>query len=248
MQQNDIFNRLQKFLHETEGDFHILEQRVPVDIQMEYFNYSGQLRKSLPRLSEADCEEYLARLRSPDVPTKRKKRLLSTMAVSKQAKAYGILKQFVGECEPELNYWAYMALMESRMTLESDLSDERQIYISTGLGGEGQRLRFFLLLVSSSDALFLDYQRQVIERECAYFLSRENGKIERLTIREKHVELLVLLPIQTNLKSLAERIINECNQYGNFLSKNMTITNVKELNDDEIAKILQMNGNHQAGS
>ncbi|MDR1335612.1 MAG: hypothetical protein LBK22_02140 [Tannerella sp.] len=248
MQQNDIFNRLQKFLYETEGDLHILEERVPVDVQMEYFNYSGQLRKSLPRLSEADCEEYLARLRSPDLPAKRKKRLLSILALSRQAKAYGILKQYAGECEPELNYWTYLALMESRMTLASYLSDEKQIYISTGLGGEGLRLRFFILLASSSDALFLDYQRQVIERECAYSLSRENGKIERLTIREKHVELLVLLPIQTNLKSLLDRIISECNQYGNFLSKNMTITNVKELNGEEIAKILQEHGNHQAGS
>ncbi|MDR2764449.1 MAG: hypothetical protein LBB90_05400 [Tannerella sp.] len=248
MQQNDIFSQFQKFLHETEGDFHILEQRVPVAVQKEYFELSSRLRKSPPRLREADCEKYLTQLRLPDTPAKQKKQLLSTLAVSMQAKAYGVLKQYVEECDPELSHWAYMALMESRMTLESELSDEKKIYISTGLGGEGQRLRFFILLISSSDAPFQTYQRQVIEREFAYFLSRENGKIERLTIREKHVELLVLLPLRTNLKYLLEKTIRECNQYGNFLSENITITNVKELNGDEIANILQMYGSHQAGS
>lgn len=248
MQRNDIFNQFQKFLHETDGDFHILEQRVPVEVQMDYFNHSGRMRKSPPQLSEADCEKSLARLQSPDTPEKQKKRLLSALAVSRQAKAYGVLKQYVAECDPELSHWAYMALMESRMTLESDLSDEKQIYISTGLGGEGQRLRFFILLVASSDAPFLDYQRQVIEREFAYFLSRENGKIERMTVRERHVEFLVLLPIQTNIKYLLENIIRECNQYGDFLSENMTVTNVKELTGEEITKILKMHGNRQTRS
>ncbi|MDR1455752.1 MAG: hypothetical protein LBJ01_08885 [Tannerella sp.] len=248
MRQNDIFNQFQKFVCETEGDFHILEQRVPVEVQMDYFNNSNRLRKTSSRLSEADCEAYLVRLQSPDTPEPQKKQLLSALAISRQAKAYGILKQYVTECDPELSHWAYLALMESRMTLESDLSDEKQVYISTGLGGEGQRLRFFILLISSSDTPFLAYQRQVIEREFAYFLSMEDGKIERLTIREKHVELLTLLPIQTNLKSMLEKIIRECNQYGNFLSENITITNVRELNDDEIAKVLQMHGSHQAKS
>ncbi|MDR1676428.1 MAG: hypothetical protein LBR86_08180 [Tannerella sp.] len=248
MQRKDIFNQFQKFLHETEGDFHILEQRVPVEVQMDYFNHSNRLRKSLPRLSEADCEEYLARLQSPDMPEKQKKQLLSILAISRQAKAYGVLKQYVTECAPALSHWTYMALMESRMTLESDLSDEKQIYISTGLGGEGQRLRFFILLIASADAPFPDYQRQVIEREFAYFLLRENGKIERLTVRERHVELLVLLPIQTNIKYLLETIVRECNQYGNFLSDDMTVTNVKELTGDEISKILQLHGNHQTRS
>ncbi|MDR2041541.1 MAG: hypothetical protein LBP98_04405 [Tannerella sp.] len=245
MQRNDIFNQFQKFLHETEGDFHILEQRVPVEIQMEYFNRSNRLRKSPSQLSEKDCEAYHAQLQSPNTPEKQKKQLLSSLAISKQVKAYRILKQYVAECDtPELNHWAYMALMESRMTLESDLSDEKQIYISTGLGGEGRRLRFFILLLASSDAPFLDYQRQVIEREFAYFLSKENGKLERLTTRERHVELLVLLPIQSNLKYLLEKIVDECNQYGNFLSENITVTNVKELSGEEITEILQKYGNH----
>ena len=61
-----------------------------------------------------------------------------------------------------LTDWAYMALMESRIMLESELSEEKQIYISTGLGGKGRKLRFYLLLQTNENKPFLDYQRNVI--------------------------------------------------------------------------------------
>ncbi|MDR3193766.1 MAG: hypothetical protein LBT76_00565 [Tannerella sp.] len=247
MRQNDAFNQFQRFLNETDGDFHILEQRVPVDVQMDYFKFSNRLRKSEPLLDRtADYEQMLAELRTPDTSKEQKKKILSSLAISRQARAYGILKQYATESDAEVSDWAYMALMESRITLESELSDEKQIYISTGLGGEGRRLRFFVLLIASSGDPFLDYQRQVVEREFPYFLSRDGGKIERLTVRERYVELLLLLPIQRDLKRLLEKIITECNQYGNFLSENITVTNVKELNSDEITKILQLHEDHQA--
>ena len=41
--------------------------------------------------------------------------------------------------------WAYMALMESRISLESDFSDEKQIYISTGLGRKRGEAAFLCL-------------------------------------------------------------------------------------------------------
>jgi hypothetical protein len=238
MQQKDVFNQFQKFLKETEGDLHILEQRVPVDVQMEYFKFSNQLRKSPSHPEEEDFEKFISGLEDRSATKEHKQLILSTLAISKQAKAYRILEQFAGETDGELADWAYMALMESRITLETDLSDEKQIYISTGLGGAGKRLRFFVLLIASSGSSFADYQRQVIEREFTYALAKENCKIERLTIKDKHVELLLLIPIQTDIKNTLEAIINECNQYGNFLSESITVTNVKELNEEEIAKII----------
>ena len=46
------------------------------------------------------------------------------------------------------------------------------------------------------------------------------------------------MPIRTDIKRLIETIVGECNQYGNFLSKAFTVTNVKELNKEEIARII----------
>lgn len=122
--------------------------------------------------------------------------------------------------------------------LESELSEEKQIYISTGLGGKGQKLRFYLLLQANENKPFLDYQRNVIEREFAFAMQNADCEIERLTVHETYADLLVLMPIRTEIKRLIETIIGECNQYGDFLSKAFTVTNVKELNNEEIARII----------
>ena len=130
----------------------------------------------------------------------------------------------------------------SRIALESELSDEKQIYISTGLGGKGEKLRFYVLMTSKGKKPFQEYQRQTIEREFAYYLPKTDCEIERLTIGEQYVELVFLLPVRTDIKATLDRVINECNQYGDFLSNVFTITNVKELTAEEVSEIINKNG------
>jgi hypothetical protein len=132
--------------------------------------------------------------------------------------------------------------------LESEFSDEKQIYISTGMGGKGNRLRFYILMLSSSGNQFLDYQQQVIEREFAYALHKDDCEMEELTVKENYVELIVLAPILTNIKRFIENVVSECNQYGNFISNTITVTNVKRLTENEIAQIIKKHENSRTSS
>ena len=247
-EEGDVFSKFRESFSKMNGHFHILEQRVPVELQMEYFKYSEQVRKNKPELTEVDFATYLQNLSDPEVTTERKKYILSMLATSREVKAYRVLEDYVQEPGQDVRDWAYMALMESRIALESELSDEKQIYISTGLGGRGEKLRFYVLILSNGMQPFLDYQRQVIEREFAYALPKADCEIERLKIGEQYVELVFLIPVRADIKQTLDKVISECNQYGNFLSTIFTITNVKELGEDEIADIIKKNGeNNQAG-
>lgn len=247
-ERDDMFKRFQNSFSKMDGHFHILEQRVPVEVQMEYFKYSERLRKRVGQLTEEDMKSIQFSLWESDSDLDNKRFMLSSLAISKQVKAYRMLEQYVQQADPEVVDWACMALMESRISLESELSDEKQIYISTGLGGRGEKLRFYVLMLSAGKKPFQDYQRQVIERECFYFLEKEGCEIERLTIEEKYVELLFLIPVRQNIKALLDRVINECNQYGGFLSDVFTITNVKELTAKEVADIINKDGDSKAGN
>jgi hypothetical protein len=140
-----------------------------------------------------------------------------------------------------------MALMESRITLESELSGEKQIYISTGLGGKGEKLRFYVLILSSLEVPFLDYQCEVIEKEFRYTLSKNDCEVERLTIGDRYVELVFLIPVRADLKKILEDLIRECNLYGNFLSEIFTVTNVKELDQMEVNHIVERYGYDKTG-
>jgi hypothetical protein len=249
MTQKNVFSQFQKFLKETDGDFHILEQRIPVEMQMEYFTYSDRLRKTASPLDGTDYDRLLLDLQNPFSSLEEKRHALSMLAISKEVKAYRLLEQYVRSAEPQMEDWAHMALVECRIMLESDLSDEKQIYISTGLGGRGNKLRFFVLFSSAEGKPFLDYQKEIVEKEFAFALPRYDCEIERLTVRERHVEMLFLAPIRINIKTVIDNVMDECNQYGDFLAKVYTVTNVKELGEEEISNILKENENrHQTGN
>ncbi|MDR3266586.1 MAG: hypothetical protein LBT24_03345 [Tannerella sp.] len=237
--RKDVFKRFNESFVNMEGQFHVLEHRVPVEQQMEYFKFSDKVRRNISDMKEVDYEKYIEDLES-DEPTKEdKKKFLSILAASKQVKAYRFLERFAKETDSELSNWAYMALMESRIILEFDLSGEKQIFISTGLGGRGDKLRFYSLIISSLQEPFADYQKKIINDELAFALQMKGCELERVNIGNKYVEVIALVPVTINIKNILEEVIVECNQYGGFLHEIYAITNVKEFDKKELEDIMK---------
>jgi hypothetical protein len=237
--KDSIFERYQESVNKLDGRFYVLEQKVPVKLQMEYFKYSEHLRKSGLKIDDDAIESYKKDIYNQELPAEQKRHALATLATSNHVKSFRILEKYAQKPDPEVTNWAYMALMESRISLESELLEEKQIYISTGLGGKGNKLRFYILVLAAENKPFEEYQRRVIEREFDYYLSREECEIEYLTIHDVYVELLFLVPVRKDIKMTLENIVGECNQYGNFLSPSFRLSNVKEFTPDEIAAIVR---------
>jgi len=244
---NSIEN-LRKFLNDTHGKLRILEHQIPLEKQMEYFFYTSSMLNLLPEDAMMDLEQFATVLLNPTSSLADKQKILSALAISKEARAYRILQEYLQAPDSELTDWAQLALMESHAMLESEFTNEKQVFIATGLGGKGKMLRYYVLLLSSSGNQFLDYQLQVIEKELTYALKQNEGEIEEFTIKENYIELSILLPIQTNIGRLIENVVSECNQYGHFIAKTFTITNVKKLTENEIAKIIKEYEDNRTGS
>jgi len=237
--QEDGFKMFIETFQNMGGSFHVLENRVPVAQQMEYFDYSYKLRKKkLKKLKESDFCLLEEKLASAELPKEEKKKILTILALSSEVRAYRLLEQYMQQPDEELINWASMALIESRIAIESDLSGEKQIFISSGLGGKEGKLRFYVLFPSVKGASFEDYQRKVIETEFGEILPKNDCEVERLTIKENYVELVFLMPFTTNIRVVLESAVSECNLYGNFLSPVFTVTNVKEFSQDEVNQTL----------
>jgi hypothetical protein len=237
--REDVFKRFTESFMNMEGGFHVLEHRVPLEQQIEYFKFSDKVRRSAPEMSEDDYERYIEELKSSELTKEDKKKLLSILAASKQVKTYRFLEKFAQETDSDLSGWAYMALMESRIILEFDLSGEKQTFISTGLGGKGDKLRFYALIISSLQEPFADYQRKIINDEMTFALSEKGCEPERVNVEDKYVEVVALVPVMVNIKDILEDVIAECNQYGNFLREIYVITNVKEFDKKKLADIMK---------
>lgn len=237
-EKGDVFDRFHESFIKLDGNFHVLEHSVPVEQQLEYFRFSNRVRREFKEMNDTDYERYIVELQSSEPSKEEKKRILSILASSKQVRAYRIIENYARQPDYELTNWAYMALMESRIMMESEFSGERQIYISTGLGGKGGKLRFYALILSKNNASFLDYQRNLINQEVPYQFSKQDCEIERLTIEDKYIEIVFLVSVKADIKRIVQNTVKECNSCGEFLSESFMITNIKELSRDEINRMI----------
>lgn len=230
-----ILKKFHKSLQRMSGNIHIIEARIDVDVQMKFYSYSNYLKEES---NSADMAKQERILFSPYSSQEEKKHSLALISNIPDAKAYRLIEKYNGQSEPELKDWAALSLIKSRVTLETELSDEKQMVISTGLGGKGDKLRFFVLLIAKNKENFSEFQQKIIQREFPYFLEKADCEAEEINICGNYVTLLILVPILADLQVILDAPLIECNLYGDFLSREYIITNVRKISTPEITKIL----------
>jgi hypothetical protein len=233
---NDVFKEFQQSLRGLDGNLHVLETSIPVEKQMEYFKYSEKVRI----LSKNETvEEQIDVLNSIDSTYEAKKYAMTFLAVSRDVKAYRALETYCKNQEENITDWASLSLLQAKITLESEFSDEKQVFISTGLGGRGSKLRFYAFFKSSDLSPFSNYQRDLIEKEIPFTIRQYRGEMEKITIESNYFSILFLISLQMDIKEMLKSAVAECNEYGDFINAHFVITNVKVFSPEDIRKELR---------
>ena len=245
MKEDKFYNNIQKALENLPENFNILEEQIDIEIQMQYFEFSRKIR------DKERFKEFFNKkdeLFSEETDEERKKEILSVLATIDNVKAYRTIERFLGIAEGILKSWAVLALQENRMLLQSSLLDEQQVFISSGLGGKGQKLRYFVVFINQEkEGLLNETQRKLLKDELIYELNQHDGEFELIDFWEGFSTSQVMLPLRVDLKNVFRNIVDECNQYGNFLQEDMIITNVKVLSKVEIIEMLNKNEDDETG-
>ena len=232
----NIYDKIKEILGSASGTLNIMESEIDVGLQMEYFEFS---RKIASERDESWAIEQTPFLEDPEASTELKKELLARLASVEQIAAYRTIEKFYSNAEPDLKEWSMLALHESRMHLESHFLDENQVFISTGLGGKGDKLRYFVVLITRMNNSFTPLQQRIVQKEFSYFVEKTGGEVEEFDTSGYLATLQVLVPLDCSIKNLFDKGIEECNQYGDFLRDTCIITNVKKLTFDEIEDFIE---------
>ncbi len=238
MEQEEAFlyHRIQEALENIPENFYILEEQIDVELQQEYFAFSSKLHGAKDFNNLIKNKE---RLFNPQERTGLKKKILAALGSSGEVEAFRTIERYLANPDQKLKDWAILALQEGRMMLQSALLDEQQVYISTGLGGKGKKLRYFVVFMNREGMLLSEMQAKLLRDELEYAMGKTDGELEEFTRMLDYTTAVVVLPLKAPLKTIFREIIDECNQYGEFLKEDMVITNVKRLNPLEIVELLK---------
>jgi len=239
--EEEFFDKLQNMSEKFPERFNILEEQIDVKLQLRYFNFSKRVKKQANKNNEEFILEDQPDIFSKDISMEDKKTILVKLASIDDTKAFRIIEDYSKKPDTELHHWALLALQESRMLIESSLLDENQVFISTGLGGRGNMLRYFIVLVGDNIEEYQEFQQKMVKSEFDFALKKNNSELEIIEFKGRYALLTALIPFKIQLQSVFRSAIEECNQYGGFLKSNFLVTNVKKLSIDEIKDIVENN-------
>jgi len=232
----NLQEKIQEMLGKNPGSLKVMEEQVDMDLQVEYFECSKRLREEKEESWALELSQYL---NEPGYSTDVKKEILARLATIEKVECYRIIESFVEEGEESLHKWALLSLNESRLQLESKILDENQVFISTGLGGKDQKLRYFVVVMTRTRSDLTPTHQMVIQNEFEYILRKFDAEIEEFNFSGYLSTIMLLLPMNYSLRTVFKEAIQECNRYGNFLNDDFIVTNVKTLSFQEIKEFLE---------
>lgn len=240
MEYDSIHNKLKDLLDKTGGKLKILEEQIDVEMQVEFFEWANKLLKQ--DIDEVKVENAEILLFNEDYPEELKKELLVNLSNSKEVQHYRFIEKYIDKAKDNLKKWAILAFQHARISLESDLLDEQQVFISTGLGGKGEKLRYFLSAKLKTEDKFSASQKKIVKNEFEYWFNKDESVIEKIDFAERYVTILALIPVSKPISGVVEKAIEEVNHFGSFLFKEYLITNVKVLSMEEIVMYFKKKG------
>lgn len=216
--------------------------------QTSFFRYVHRLRARLERgslsLDEAELLRQIDDLIIQELPNEvNLRRAFASLACTESITALRAIEQILPELSGVKREWALLAELQLRMAVMGDLLGERQVALSSGLGGLGTLIRINGILVSQGCLPWQNYQRELISAELAGYCQPIGGNVEEETWGECFYIFVLLVPYTCDIMTLLDDCIRQCNQYGQFIQKNCMVTNIQKLTvSDALLFVEEMRG------
>ncbi len=218
----DKYEDIKEFLDNLPDTFDILEEGIDVQTQKEYIDYSHSFDRGV---TERDTLKLSNILFSKGTPLADRRKTLTLLAHLGTITAFRQIEKYYKHPDKELKQWTALALQECKMFLESTLTDQSTGFISSGLGGLRDKLRYYVLILPSSDRQFSPTQKNLIKEELNLVARDLNCIVETVALSDTFVGLTVLVPMDVAVGTFIETGINKCNELGDFVFEHYYVTN-----------------------
>ncbi|NPA67683.1 MAG: hypothetical protein GXO50_03645 [Chlorobi bacterium] len=236
MASGNLKKYLEKQLQKPISDIFIFEEGIDVHTQLEFENTVRNFFKKERDLRPADILKEI--LYDPAKDLTEKKEALTELSLSGNVEAYRIIEKYKTVCDSKLKKWAILSFQKSRAHIEHELSDDDKIYISSGLGGYKNKLRYFFVLVSKNKKSFSDFEKNFMKKEIEFILNKHESISEKINFYDYFVSIVCLVPLHVSLEKIIYGITEETEKYGITLSEDIIATNTEIFSEDKIEEIL----------
>ena len=234
----DGLEDIQDFLESLPDKYNILEEGIDIQIQKAYIKHSDTFDQGV--LTENETIELSNILFNENEPLDKKKGALILLAHLGTIEAFRQIEKYNNDPDNELKQWTLLSLQECKMFLESSLLDESTGFISSGLGGLANRLRYYFFVLPSTNQSFSKRQKNIIKNEFQLVCKDLNSILETINFSDSFIGLTILVPLDIAVGVIIETGISKCNELGDFVFEHYYTTNDKIPEQSEISDIIKI--------
>ncbi len=229
---------VQDMIRHMPRNIRIIEDQIDVNVQQEYLKLAVELKDE--RIDEDQAMEMLPNLYDDEADIELKKKTIVQLAQSSGVKSFRELEKFKEIADEDISEFARFGVHIARAMLESSLSDDNIGFVSSGLGGKGHLLRYFVCIFNVEEkTAFSPPQKKIIRKELELAIIKDDGELEKLNFKGEYAAFHLLLPIQNDFNTLIRNTLDEINQFGDFLFEGFFATNVQIPEHREIASVIR---------
>jgi hypothetical protein len=233
MDTYDYEEELHEFAQEIPGRFILTAEELNRKVYEAFLAYRQQIDPPYEYEALLKKSEQLFDRR---IPLPDKQTILAQLSQCDTVEAYRLIERYTHHPESALEQWSKIALYECRMRLEQTLLDKPIGLISTGLGGEGHRIRYLVVLGYRKHPPSEDSHH--IERIWQSVCQRHDSVLESLQHHPSYVTAHILVSMDVAVGTVIEESIVLMNHEDNQIYQDYLVTNVSEPTDEDIQTFL----------
>jgi len=209
-------NEIRKVLDSIPYEFRVLEDNINQSTIEEFYDLGERI---------ANNENEEGNILNP-----RKEELVKLAKIG-DIKSYRVIEEIIQNTEnSDLKEFACVALKFARVSLENRLSDEPIGFISSGLGGKENKLRYYFV-IQSTEKISKEREQMIIDELKLICLSSDS-EFETIENFGNYVLIKILVSIDFAIGNVIEQLIDKCN----FAEKEYFCTNVERPTNELIEK------------
>lgn len=215
----------------------LIEDEINLSVHQQYFDLSKKID-----FDSIDYKEVLKdrkKLFSEDTASEAKQMILLRLAHLGTIDSYRTIERYLRLPENNLRDWALLCLKECGMFLQTSFLGEEGGFVSTGLGGKKNKLRYYSVIRTKKGLPFSETDRDMLGQKFKMIARQFESDIEELSIEKNYAMVKILIPMDVAVGTVIEQGIIECNKKQEFLSPSYYVTNVKKPTDEEIILYLE---------
>jgi len=226
----------QEFADPEESSVLIGSYGMSMDTHMDYLQLAHDHESRPYSLDEVEFLGKMIHDSSTEmVPRKRAMGILAHLGTTE---AYRILEQYFAECPESMKAWAELALMECRMFLEGAFGKENVVYMGGGLGGDGSRMRHWILLLPTEGRSFAEKDRLLVNDEARFVAMRRECGLEKVELFFPGIAITALVPLRVAVGDFLEDVVAQSQILGCPISVSCYVTNSHIPNQSECLEIM----------